>query len=143
VYTTEALVIAEFKNLDVQSSGTMLVTSQLEEWIDQECAIINGAIGGRYETPIIEANNPQAFLILRRIATAMVAKRVRAFLATKTASTPSATEANPSSAGYDPRKDLEKIRNQELYLLDATQRGVLIRPNTAPETQWVANEDQW
>lgn len=142
MYTDTASVTAEFKNIDT-ASGTMVTGALIDEWIEIESQFIDSQIGQRYQTPIDETLNPQSFLILKKIATALVADRVRGKLAVKTSAASLKTDSSGSSNDQGPEMLIQAIRKGTLILTDAVQLGVLIHPTGTTERKWKSDEDQW
>ncbi len=71
-YCLEADVLAEFKNLTLNS--TNVSSTNVTEWIAQADAYIDGKVGLKYEVPIAAA---AALKIVKEIATYLVAARVK------------------------------------------------------------------
>ena len=73
-YAQPADVIAELKNITV-SATTILTTTYLQEYLDQEQAGMDGKLGLRYVLPITQAASPQSFLVLQKILAKLTAGR--------------------------------------------------------------------
>ena len=78
-YSTNSDIQSEFKNLAYSSSG--ITSAEVDEFIAQEDAYIDGRIGNKYDTPVTASNSVK---ILKTISIQLVAARVKTILAVKT-----------------------------------------------------------
>jgi hypothetical protein len=76
-YCTQADIEAEFKGITFSASGTVVTTTQLAEFIDQESTYIDARAGLRYVMPVLSASYPDAYKILKRICIFRVSQRVK------------------------------------------------------------------
>lgn len=72
-YCTRDNVTSVFKNLNVEASGTAIIQSELDDWIDEAGAYIDSYIGSRYALPVTGAST---LLLLRGICVDLVAYKV-------------------------------------------------------------------
>ena len=112
-------VRADFK--DIVFNATSSVTqAEVEKFIAEESAFIDSMICARYIAPVIEADSPNAFLVLKRICIFLVSDRVRHVLYVKTGRDASDQDTKGlRSLSRQPRKDLEAIRDGKSKLVDA------------------------
>jgi len=75
-YCAKKDIEADFKGIEFTDS-TAVKPSELNEWITQESNYIDARVGLRYVVPIDKETYPEAFSILKRIATFRVSERVR------------------------------------------------------------------
>lgn len=76
-------VISEFKDLDVNASTSVTLT-EIQDWIDEDASLINSYISKRYTVPVVEADSPMSFEVLKMINRLLVYKRVHDVLKIKT-----------------------------------------------------------
>ena len=113
-YSTNANVATEFKNLTYSSNG--ITSAEVDEFIDQEDAFIDGIVGRKYETPV---TGTYALRILKTISVQLVASRVKRILAVKTGIPE--TEQDSSSGLFGMAKTkLDDIAEGRLILSDGT-----------------------
>lgn len=118
-YCTVAEVQSDFKNITF-SVDSSVTSDEVQAIIDQECAYINSRICHLYQTPIIEANSPNSFLVLKRINIFLAADRVRHIIYVKTGRDKSDQDTKGlKSLSRNPRKDLEEIFSGKVKLSDA------------------------
>ena len=117
-YVTEALIEAEFKDIDFNASSAV-TTSDITEFITQEEALLNAQVGTVYSVPIASASSPISFNICRLASTLMVKARILDILYVK-----SNTEADQENTGDAIRLVaqgmIDKILSKTLLLYDAT-----------------------
>lgn len=65
MYCTPADLIANIGGLTADNTKTP--TSFLQDVIDRKCAYINSQISNRYVTPVVQADSPNSYLILKDI----------------------------------------------------------------------------
>ena len=113
-YSTNTDVKAEFKNLTYSSNG--IPSAEVDEFIDQEDAFIDGIVGRKYATPV---TGTYALKIMKTISVQLVASRVKRILAVKTGIPE--TEQDSSSGLFGMAKTkLDAIAEGRLILSDAT-----------------------
>ncbi len=115
-YCVNTDVKAEFKNLVYQSSGG-ITSGEVDTWITETDAYINGRIGLKYSTPV---TGTQGVLILKTVSIWLVAHRVKNRLMTLTGT--KGEQSSEPVEGYDvaAEKRLEMIVTGMLPLSDAT-----------------------
>lgn len=101
------------------AQNTATTEEQLEEWIEQESALMDGYIGKIYILPITLASYPSAALVLKRICIFRVSARVKNKNEVKAES----NQLNSDEKFLDnrirtPNNDLMAIGKKELLLLD-------------------------
>lgn len=118
---------AEFKAIKFEpfdattgAVNTATTQEQLEEWITQESDYIDGIISKVYNTPIIEANSPKAFRILKRICIFRVSARVKNKNELKQeVNQKNSDEKYLQNGVMTPNDDLKMIADEDLLLQDA------------------------
>lgn len=121
-YATAANINSEFKNMTPPLTGSegALTDAEVEEFIDQEEAVINAMIGNRYETPI---TGTEAEKVMKSISVAFVAYRVAKILNLKNdVPIPKGfvpQQLNEGSAFVKAKKQLEAIQSGKIVLNDA------------------------
>ena len=119
-YVTSALIAAEFKGLDL-SSSTAVTTAKIEEMIVQEEALLTAQIGTVYAMPIVSADSPISFSIMRMLSTLLVRDRIEAMLAVKTGGkTPDQGDETDTPWMKKAKDIIEKILNKSMLLPDAS-----------------------
>ena len=113
-YSTNADVQSEFKNLTYTSNG--ITSAEVDEFISQEDAYIDGMVGGKYATPI---TGSESLKIIKTISIYLVANRVKTILAVKTGISKTEQDSVSSLASIAKEK-LKMIREGTLILSDAT-----------------------
>jgi len=93
--------------------------SQVTEWITQESYYIDGIVSRRYVTPVVKADYPAAYSILKRICIFRVAERVKNKLEVKSNVTQTDSEQKfIKNYVRTPNQDLEAIAKGDLNLKD-------------------------
>jgi phage gp36-like protein len=123
-YCEKSDILADFKSLSIESSGTVVTTGQLEFLIEEESDFIDGYITQRYVLPILQDDYPKAFNILKRICVFRVSERVRNKLEVKS----NATQATSDEKFKDnrvrtPNDDLMDVVNGKLILIDVPTKS--------------------
>lgn len=123
-YCEKSDVLADFKSLKIEASGTVITDAKLDNLIDEESDFIDGYITQRYVLPVNEISYPKAFRVLRRICVFRVSERVRNILEVKS----NATQATSDEKFRDnrvrtPNDDLMDIVNGRLVLIDVPTRS--------------------
>jgi len=83
-YCTVDDIKADFKGLQISSSGTAVTIAEAEEIISQVSNYIDGRIGLRYVVPVVAATYVEAGSILKMIATFMAGERIKNIIEVKT-----------------------------------------------------------
>ena len=78
-YSTNSDIQSEFKSLTYNSNG--ITSAEVDAFIEQEDAYIDGIVGRKYVTPI---TGTYALRIMKTISVQLVASRVKRILAVKT-----------------------------------------------------------
>ena len=112
-YSTNSDIQSEFKNLAYSSSG--ITSAEVDEFIAQEDAYIDGRIGNKYDTPVTARNSVK---ILKTISIQLVAARVKTILAVKTG-IPVTDQDSSSNLAVMAKEKLEQIVKGDLLLSDA------------------------
>ena len=127
-----------------------MTIDEVQSFIDQECAFINSRICHLYKTPIVEADSPNSFLVLKRINIFLAAARVRHDLYVKTGMDNKDQDTKGlRSLSRNPRKDLDDILNGKLKLGDAEAISECIgfdtsdKPNDCCNQTFDVNKQQW
>ncbi len=113
-YCTNAHVASEFKDI-VFSSGTVVTDTEVDRFIAEQDAVINGKVGLKYEVPLTGASS---LLIARMICTALVAARISKIIAMKTGKPPK-DQARINDEGDSAMKMLGEIVSGKLLLSDS------------------------
>lgn len=81
-YCTLAEVKAEFKDLKIEDTGTSIVTSEAEDFIEQTGGYIDAYISRTYVTPVTAGDG--AIAVLKMINIFLAAQRIKDILRVKT-----------------------------------------------------------
>jgi len=148
-YCTVSEVASDFKNITFDATSSVTDT-EVQSFIDQECAYINSRICHLYETPINEVSSPNSYLVLKRINIFLAADRVRHVLYTKTGRDKLDQDTKGlRSLSRHPLMDLEQIIDGKLKLGDATRINDCIGFDTSSEANdccsntFDVNKQQW
>lgn len=118
-YSTVALVVAEFRTLDI-SATTAITTSDVNGFITETDSVIDGYIGSRYTTPIDSGTSPLSFAILQMISRQLVALRIKEILEVKNVSKEAARQdVRGGLSRADLYKMLNDIKGGSIVLSDA------------------------
>lgn len=79
-YTDLTKIKAMFRDIKIETSGTAIIKSEVNQWIDEAEAEIHAKIDPYYDTPVDETTSPKSFLILTKIATYKVAHVIKTVL---------------------------------------------------------------
>jgi len=113
-YSTNSDVQSEFKNLTYSSGG--ITSAEVDEFIDQEDAFIDGIVGRKYTTPI---TGTYALRIIKNISIQLVTSRIKRILAVKTGIPETEQDSSGNLFGQAKTK-LDDIAAGRLLLSDAT-----------------------
>lgn len=80
LYHTAAEVQAELKNIEVQASGTIISSTQLDGYMAATEAVVTGRVSRKYTMPVNSTDNPAAFAIIKTICIKMSAGRCEQIL---------------------------------------------------------------
>lgn len=105
MYSSVANIRSEFRSLDI-GTDTAITTLEVQDFIAEIDSLINSIVGLRYIVPIVEANSPNAFKLLRMISRKLVAMRVKDILAVKDAAS---VALNQDTRGDFSKSDLMKM----------------------------------
>lgn len=148
-YCTVDDIASDFKNITF-SANSSVTDAEVQKFINEECAYIDGRICHLYETPIVEANSPVSFLILKRINIFLAADRVRHVLYVKTGMDNKDQDTKGlKSLSRNPQKDLDDILKGKLKLGDAIAKDDCIgfdtsdEPNDCCSNTFDVNKQQW
>lgn len=120
-YATVSDVESEFKDLDFSLANSKVSSAEVTTFIGQADAEITARISKKYTTPIVEADSPESFKILKMISVWIVADRVSDILEIKRVTSDEAKLAvRPESSARKARKLLDDIVKGDLPLVDAT-----------------------
>lgn len=123
-YCTVDDIKADFKSIEIEDSGTTIITADADEMIAQESSYINGRIGVKYVTPIDLDADTDAMRILKRICLFRCGERVKNILEVKTGATQmDSDQKQPRNIARTPNDDLDLIVKGLLLLEGATLRG--------------------
>ena len=112
-YSTNANVATEFKNLTYSSNG--ITSAEVDGFIEEADAFIDGIVGRKYVTPITGANS---LLIIKTISIQIVVARVKKILAVKTGIPETDQDSSDNMFGMAKTK-LDDIAEGCLVLKDA------------------------
>jgi len=112
-YSINTDIQAEFKNLTYSSNG--ITSAEVDEYIAQEDAYIDGIVGRKYNTPITGTNSLK---IVKTISVQLVAARVKRILAVKTGIPETEQDSSSGLQGMALKK-LDEIAEGRLLLSDA------------------------
>lgn len=151
MYCTVEDVVSDFKNLKVLATGSAVTIDELTEIIDQECAYIHSRICALYEVPVIQANSPTSFAVLKRINIFLASDRVRHILQVKTAvpEKNQETKGSRETMSRDPQRDLKDILKGIVKLGDAVSVNECIGFDVSEEVGdcctnvFDVNKQQW
>lgn len=129
MYATATDIEGEFKATQFTSSSAV-TSNQINDWIKQETAYINGIIGVRYVTPVTSTYD-EAFLILKRICIYRVAERVKNKIEVKSGISQTDQEVKALNFTRTPNADLKAIAEGDLIL-----KGVPLVSSTGAVSSW-------
>lgn len=113
-YAELSHIESEFKDVDF-STNTSVSDDNVEAFIEEFDAIIDGYIGQKYTVPVASGGG---LLILRRICIGLVTNRIKSILYVKTGNeSPDQNVPDPNEEFYDM---LKKIQDGDLLLAGAT-----------------------
>lgn len=115
-YCTSTDVASEFKNITF-SASTAVTSTEVDGFIAQADAEIDGVVGLRYEVPVTGASS---LLIVKQISIKLVAGRIKKILEVKTSTEEVNQEAQSPNLIAEARDMLDKIVKGTLLLSDAT-----------------------
>lgn len=141
-YASVEHIQSEFKDLDL-STCTKVTTKEVEKFIQETDAEINGSIGLLYSTPV--TGDPA--LILRTICIDIVVDRIKRILGVKTG-VDEADQGEGDSQADKARERLSKIQKKEILLIGASpvESGGAVSSynvNNGATHQFRKLEDQW
>lgn len=144
MYCTVQEVRDEFAGITIASAGTKVTESNISDWATQEAAFINSCISSRYNIPIVEADSPISFLVLKRIAIYRVSERVKNKIEIKTSVDQTSSEEKSFVQTRTPNSDLNDIISGKINLPDAgliAERGMVASQGS--EGFFKLDEQQW
>lgn len=148
-YSTNAQVASEFKSITF-SSSTSVTDTEVDRFIVEADEEINSQIGRVYVVPIVEADSPLAFPVVRMLSIWLVAERVREIMQLKSIMPTRLKQQGrmPLDSAERAREMLESIAARKMQLLDAklktTHGGVAsFNSDNAIDAQWEKGVDQW
>ena len=122
LYHSEADVKAELKNIDIQASGTIIITSQVAGYMAATEARVNSIISRKYVLPITDALYPEAFAIIKTICIKLSAGRCEQILRRNSAEANTAGDGTRLRSLIKEAEDmLEDILKDNLLLTGATR----------------------
>jgi hypothetical protein len=113
-YSTNSDIQSEFKNLTYTSGG--ISSSEVDNFILEEDAFIDGIVGRKYETPV---TGTYSLRILKTISIQLVVSRIKRILAVKTGR-PELDQDSSSNLFAMAKTKLDDIAEGRLILSDAT-----------------------
>lgn len=123
MYAVADDIKSDFKDI-VFDNDSVVTPSLVDEWISQETAYINASIAQRYKIPVIEADSPISFLLLKRICIFRVALRVKNKIEIRSdASDQNSEEKIEQNYVRTPNDDLRMIAKGTLILPDAVSKS--------------------
>ena len=148
-YVTSTEIAFDIKNIDFTTPDTPIGTTEVDEFISQEEAVVNLTISNRYIVPVVDA---ESIKILKRITTAFVVFRVAKVLnLKKDIPIPENMVVQDLSEGsfyITAKKQLDNIRDGVIVLQDAEAvslgQGVeSFVTNENVEPIWIRDKRQW
>lgn len=136
---------ADFANSVTFDTTSKVTIANVASYIESESNYINSAIAPKYKTPVIEANSPSAFAMLKRICIFRVSDRIRNILEIKTGN----DDINQDVKGQsrNPNSDLKLLIDGKLRLIDAviatSDDGVAFGLKDESYQPFKLNLDQW
>lgn len=119
-YATVTDIQNDWKKINFSASGAIVDTSKVAEMISDESAYINAWISNKYKTPILKADSPNSFAVLKRICIFRVSMRIKNILEVKTGeSQGSSEEKQKENYARTPNQDLKDIQKGTMQLTDA------------------------
>lgn len=145
-YATTAEVKAEFKSLDTTSSGAVITNEKIDTWRADAYALINGAIGNKYQTPV--DSEAECFGILRMLEIWLVKARIQSIIPVKTGTDAAKQGEGPEDLEKKAKSLLEQISNGKFKMegatLASTHDGVSsFNVSEGTEHTVKKDEDQW
>ena len=146
-YCSSDEVQEEFKSLTF-GTGTSVTSDRVDRFIEEASAYINSKIGLVYTTPVVEADSPESWMVLRMICIMLVVKRLKPILSVRAPTEKDSQESEGEDDVGGAEKMLKDIIDQKLLLTDApkiSSSGVVnsySRTNGLEHTM-KKGEDQW
>lgn len=142
-YATVANVTSEFKNITFSVSSPV-TTAEVERFIEEADAHIEGVLSQKYVTPI---TGTTSLIIVRQISIWLVVQRVKDILAVKSGNQSANQEQGErlDNLAKDMLKDIidENILLSDATLLDNSDGAFDYNSNNNITQTFKAGEDQW
>lgn len=126
-------------------ADSKVTDTKVDEFIVSESNYIDSYISSKYAVPVVEANSPSAFALLKRICIFRVSDRIRNILEIKTGD--NAINQDVKGQSRTPSDDLKKIIDGKLRLIDAplatTDDGLSYGLTDSSYKPFSLNQDQW
>ncbi len=122
-YASNTDVAAEFKALAAAggfTTSTNVTAAQVDEWCTRASNYIDAKIAGKYSTPVLVADSPNSFSLLKDICVLLVVPRVAAVLNLKTGDDKTSPKGNQSDWKKRAEDMLVEIQSGKMKLSDAT-----------------------
>lgn len=115
-YALVADIEAEYKSIDFAATGSKVTTTEIEEFITQASALIDGYVSNKYTIPVTGA---ASLAVLKMICTWLVKSRVNSILSVKAPQDKTKQDPDGPSLFQQAMKLLEQIKKGQLVLPDA------------------------
>jgi hypothetical protein len=145
-YCTTTQVAEEFK--DVSFATGPVTTARVTRLIQEASAYINSKVGKIYETPIVAATSPEAYLIMTMICVGLVSDRLKPILKVKTPALNDSQQGGEGEEASVAERMLTEIVQEKLNLGDATKLSSTdgvdsYNVSSGVENKFSLDEDQW
>lgn len=143
-YCTLEDIQSDFAEI-IFDADSKVTDAKVDDYIASESNYIDSYISSKYAVPVVEANSPMAFDLLKRICIFRVSDRIRNILEIKTGD----DKINQDVKGQSrtPSDDLKKIIDGKLRLIDAplatTDDGLSYGVTDASYKPFSLNQQQW
>jgi hypothetical protein len=115
-YCTDTDVASEFKGITF-SASTAVTDTEVDDFIDQSSALIDGIIASKYEVPVVGS---VSLLILQMICVWIVKARILSILSVKTPQDKTKQDPDGPTLLKQAMDMLKAIKKGDLVLTDAT-----------------------
>ena len=115
-YCTDTEISSEFKDITF-SASTAVKAAEVDDFIDQSSALIDGIISSKYEVPVVGSGS---VLILKMICIWIVKARILSILSVKTPQDKTKQDPDGPTLLKQAMDMLKAIKKGDLVLNDAT-----------------------
>lgn len=146
MYCSQTDIEADFKDITFDADSTVS-NADLALFITSESNYIDSYISAKYVTPVIMANSPLAFELLKKICIFLVSDRVKSVLEIKTGNVGVDQKIKAQSSTRKPIADLDRIVDGKLRLIDcqiaSSDDGLAFGITDSSYKPFSLNKQQW